>query len=90
EVTEETGYEVALDGMLGFHSIHRPPEENWLETGRSYHFLQVIHRAHIIGGALAVERDGTSDDAAWFTRDQVHDLDRVELTDAALALARWS
>lgn len=88
EVTEETGYEVALDGLLGFNSIHRPAEENWLGTGRAYHFLQVIHRAHIVGGALVVERDGTTDDAGWFSRDQV--LARVELTDAALDLAGWT
>ncbi|MGD7704844.1 NUDIX hydrolase [Microlunatus sp. Y2014] len=90
EVAEETGYVAELDELLGFNSLHRSAADNWLGTGRPYHFLQIIHRAHIVGGSFEVEIDGSTDDAGWFTRDELADLDRVSLTDAALRLAGWS
>ncbi len=83
EVREETGYDVALDEILGVDSVTGES----LTTGEQMHALRIVYRAHVIGGGLQVEADGSTDDAAWVPLAQVDDLDRVTLVDAARRLA---
>lgn len=39
--------------------------------GLEVHTVRIIYDAEIVGGALASERDGTSDAVAWFTADEL-------------------
>ncbi len=71
EVAEETGYDVALDALLGVDSEVVPS----VRAGApDWHALRVVYRAHVTGGALRDEVDGSTDRAAWFPLDAVADL----------------
>lgn len=87
EVREETGYEVALDGLLGVDSYVFPAERRTLDNGRAMKAFRVIYRAHVVGGELTHEEDGTTDEAAWFALDEIATLDRVSVVDIALGMA---
>jgi len=86
EVAEETGYEVEIEGLVGVDSLHRAAEQRPDGGTLPWHNLRIIYRARIVGGEFAVEVDGTTADAGWFTRDQIAGLDRVGLVDVALRL----
>lgn len=89
EVFEETGYTAAVDELLGIDNQVIPggrrlsPEKR----GTPMQALRIIYRAHLIGGELTVEQDGSTDDVAWFTPQQIIDLDRVALVDVGRRLA---
>jgi len=86
EVREETGYDVEIDELLGIDSIVvRGPDR--LVPGPDLHGLRIVYRAHVVGGTLTHEVDGSSDEAAWVPLEQVEDLDRVGLVDVARRLA---
>jgi len=85
EVLEETGYEVELDGLLGTDTFYISAEERIVGTG-PLRSLRIVYRAHVIGGDLRVEADGSTDDVAWVSLDRLPELNRVELIDSALAM----
>lgn len=87
EVLEETGYTVALDGLLGVDSLVVPAERR-LDGGREdLHAIRLVYRAHVVGGELRHEVDGSTELAAWVRLDELADVRRVELVDRALAMA---
>lgn len=86
EVFEETGYRIELGALLGVDSIFIPPEKRMGGQNRTMHGLRVIYRAEIVGGALASETGGSTDQAAWVPLGQVSELDTVSLVDAGLRL----
>ncbi len=88
EVREETGYRVAIDELLGIHSRVIPTHRR-LAVGAAdpLHTLRIVYRAHIIGGRLRNEVDGSTDRAQWFALDEVSSLQRVKLVDIALEMA---
>lgn len=88
EVREETGYKVEIDELLGIHSRVIPPGRR-LTPGvtEPLHTLRIVYRAHIIGGKLRNEKDGSTDRAEWFPLDEVSALQRVKLVDIALEMA---
>ena len=89
ELREETGYDVAVDGLLGVSSIVIPPARRFHPpSNRPLKGLRVIYRAHVVGGELANEVGGTTDEARWFPLDEVVGLHRVELVDIAIGLWR--
>jgi 8-oxo-dGTP diphosphatase len=89
EVREETGYKVAVDGLLGIHSRVIPPGRRLTpDAVDPLHTLRIIYRAHITGGKLRPEVDGTTDLADWFDLVGVRSLQRVKLVDIALGMAR--
>lgn len=77
EVSEETGYDVELDDLLGIDSL----------VDDDVHSVRVIYRAHVVGGELRVEVDGSTDDARWFIPSEVDALDRVSLVDIGRRMA---
>lgn len=87
EVREETGYRVAVDGLLGIHSRVIPPSKRLTETAEPLHTLRIVYTAHITGGRLTNETDGSTDRAEWFPRDAVRSLQRVKLVDIGLEMA---
>lgn len=87
EVYEETGYHVALDGLLGVDSFVISAAERVHAPGRAMHALRIVYRAHVTGGELRIEEDGTTDDVAWHTPEEIDVLDRVPLVDLC---RRWA
>jgi 8-oxo-dGTP diphosphatase len=89
EVREETGYRVAVDELLGIHSRVIPPGRR-LTPGVSepLHTLRIVYRAHVVGGRLRNEIDGSTDRAQWFPLSEVGGLQRVKLVDIALEMAQ--
>jgi ADP-ribose pyrophosphatase YjhB (NUDIX family) len=76
ETTEETGFAVALDGLLA----------TWMRPG--FPILVVIYRAHITGGELRVAPDEASE-AAFFIKDQLPPLEELAWPSTALGLDAW-
>lgn len=89
EVREETGYKVAVDELLGIHSRVIPPGRR-LTPGvtEPLHTLRIVYRAHIVGGRLRNEKNGSTDRAEWFPLAEVAALQRVKLVDIALEMAQ--
>lgn len=90
EVREETGYDVELTGLLGietdvFSEDQRARGEG-AYRGRALKAVRVFYAARIVGGELAAEVGGTTDEARWFPLDEVGELPRVSMVDTGLGL----
>lgn len=89
EVREETGYRVAVDELLGIHSRVIPtPARLATDAEGPLHALRIVYRAHVTGGRLRNEVDGSTDRAEWFTLAGARRLRRVKLVDVAFAMAK--
>lgn len=87
EVREETGYDVELDALLGVDSYVFPAERRAVATAKPMKAFRVLYRAHVVGGELTHEEDGSTDEAAWFPLSEIASLDRVSVVDIALGMA---
>jgi 8-oxo-dGTP diphosphatase len=76
ETTEETGFQVALDGLLAM----------WMRPG--FPILVVIYRAHITAGELAVAADEASE-ASFFPKDRLPALEELAWPSTAFGLEAW-
>lgn len=86
EITEETGYTVALGRLLGVDSKFIPAERR-LHGGKvPLHALRIIYAAVVTGGDLTHELQGSTDEAKWIPLVDVAALDRVDLVDVGLNL----
>jgi 8-oxo-dGTP diphosphatase len=81
EVREETGYDVRLDGLLGLDPLVSAPEERIVPSGRGLKNVRVVFRAHVVGGELTKELDGTTDEARWIPMADVAGLARIGLVE---------
>lgn len=90
EVFEETGFRVDSDGLVDVHSYWMTPEQRLDGQDRGNHAFRVIYTAHVTGGEMAVEQDGSSDDVAWIPLAEVGSTPRLDLVDQALRLAGLS
>ena len=86
EVFEETGFHVELDGILGTDSQVIAAKDRLHGEG-PVQALRIVYRAHVVGGALRNEEDGSTDEAAWFPVSEVANLTRVGLVDVSLRMA---
>lgn len=86
EVREETGYDVELVRLLGVDTQVVDAEKRLAASARALRKVGVIYEARVVGGELAHEVDGSTDEARWFPIDEVASLERVELVDVALRL----
>lgn len=81
EITEETGYECEVDRLLGV-------EGRRVQLTRrqrvDMHAVRVFYEAHVVGGELRHEKNGSTDRAEWFHLDSVSELVRSELVDRGL------
>ena len=48
--------------------------------------IQIIYRVRVIGGTLTPETDGSTDEAAWFTRAELNGIQIVGLVEAGLRI----
>lgn len=89
EIREETGYEAETIELLGIDNMVIPGDRRLAEDKRGIPMqaLRIIYRARITGGEMAAEQDGSTDDVAWFTREQIEGLKRVSLVDAGRRMA---
>lgn len=85
ELKEETGLDADIGPLLGAQS-------EWFEasasnSGQPGLALRLIFEAHNCAGELKREfsDDDTTIDAAWFTLEEVHHLNRVEVVDFGIA-----
>ena len=86
EIREESGYDAVLDGLLGVDSMFIRPEDRYVVTGRGFHALRIIYLARVVGGELANEIGGSSDEARWFSLEEVAQVPTVSLVPVALDL----
>lgn len=90
EVREETGYDVELDALLGIDSIVIAGRDLDEPAEHDLHGIRIVYRAHVVGGALRDEADGSTDAAAWIDLGDLPALATVELIGVALAMAAQS
>jgi 8-oxo-dGTP diphosphatase len=88
EVREETGYDVELVRLLGEDRFTVPAGDRLDGVLRPLVSVRLVFEARIVGGELTNEVGGTTDEAAWIPIAEVAGLERVDLVDAALRLAR--
>jgi 8-oxo-dGTP diphosphatase len=86
EVFEETGYRAEVDRLLGIQNVYGPMVRDGVEV--DYHRIRILYEAHVVGGELTFEVDGSTDQAAWFPLAKLPELDHVESVDYALELLR--
>ncbi|WP_336632041.1 MULTISPECIES: NUDIX hydrolase [unclassified Microbacterium] len=88
EVREETGFRVEIDELLGIHSRVIPVRQR-LGSGADVplHTIRIVYRAHVVGGQLRNEVDGSTDQADWFPRIALSALPHVQLVDIGLEMA---
>ncbi|MBA3687285.1 MAG: NUDIX domain-containing protein [Chloroflexi bacterium] len=85
ELTEETGLTGSITSLAAVESwIRRGPITG--ASGDDFQAIQILYRVLVTGGTLRDELDGSTDAAAWFTRDEVAGLPIVELVEAGLRL----
>jgi 8-oxo-dGTP diphosphatase len=87
EVREETGYKVVVDALLGIHSRVIPASRRISDSEEPLHTLRIVYRAHVTGGRLRHEIEGSTDRAEWFALTGVSSLQRVKLVDIGLEMA---
>jgi ADP-ribose pyrophosphatase YjhB (NUDIX family) len=86
EIREETGYTAELTELLGIDSIVIPAERRIHPSTEPIQGLRIVYGATIVGGELANEPDGSTDEARWFDLSEVASLDTVELVAVGLAM----
>ncbi|WP_199809763.1 NUDIX hydrolase [Streptomyces sp. NRRL F-2799] len=88
EVTEETGYRVAVTDLLGVDTNRAVLPGSFPARTVDHHGIRLLYAARVTGGELRHEVGGSTDLAAWHDLDTVHGLTRVSLIDTALRLWR--
>ncbi|ABY22879.1 phosphohydrolase, MutT/nudix family [Renibacterium salmoninarum ATCC 33209] len=88
EVFEETGYHAEVDQMLGVDVAYWPEERRHDGEQRPLQSVRMLFAAHITGGELTAELNGTTTHAVWIPLADVESLNRVSLVDIAIRLWR--
>ncbi|MWB97453.1 NUDIX hydrolase [Agromyces seonyuensis] len=88
EIREETGYDAEVERLLGVDRIIIPRSRRHPGAKADQYGLRIVYRARVIGGELANEVGGSSDEARWFRLGEVPRLHRVGLVDIGLGLDR--
>jgi 8-oxo-dGTP diphosphatase len=86
ELHEETGLVGRITELLAVDSIHRPArDDDGVE--RDYHSVRIVYRTEIDHADLVHEANGSTDLAAWCSRDEIDQLELVELGRVGVRLA---
>lgn len=83
EVTEETGYEIGLTGLLTTAASTVLAEDRIDGADRPVMLVQIVFTGSISGGALTNEVDGTTDQARWVRLDALDSISCSNLVDRA-------
>ncbi len=85
ELAEETGLTGEIDSLAGIESwVRRGPSPGGIAD--QFQAIQIIYRVRVTGGSLTNELDGSTDEAAWFTRGELAEMKIVELVQAGLRI----
>jgi ADP-ribose pyrophosphatase YjhB (NUDIX family) len=86
ELAEETGYDVAVDRLLGVDA--RTVLTEWGPPGGyALHMVSVFYEVTVVGGELTFEAaGGTTDRAAWIPVEDVDGLPRATIVDTGRQL----
>ncbi len=85
ELEEETGLIGEIGEVAGIFS-HVYPHSRFA-SGADLHFLGILYRVRIVGGALRDEVDGTTDRCAWLSRPELAGIRLVGIARHGVALA---
>lgn len=85
ELEEETGLVGEIEELAAVfsHIYHRSPAAE----GNDLHFLGILYHVRIVGGGLRDEVDGSTDTAAWLTRDELAERRLVEVARFGIEVA---
>jgi 8-oxo-dGTP diphosphatase len=86
EIREETGYDAELVRILGADA-QLVPAERRLHGSTDLHAVQIVYEARIVGGELAHETDGSSDEARWVA---LTDLGSLPLGRTVMVALAWA
>lgn len=86
EVYEETGYHVKDLVLLDASTGVIPAARRYTSTQHAMQTVAIVYRASIAGGSLRHEVGGSTSQAAWFTREEILQLPRIERVDRMLRL----
>jgi 8-oxo-dGTP diphosphatase len=86
ELEEETGLRGRVEGIAGVRSRVFPGR---LHDGRprEMHAIALLYRVTVLGGTLRDEPDGSTDRAAWLTRDELAHERVVKMMRSAIEIA---
>jgi 8-oxo-dGTP diphosphatase len=85
ELREETGLVGQTAELLAVDSVHRAARNGGDEF--DYHAIRIFYRTTIVGGELAHEADGSTDQAAWCTRKELATMPLVSTSELGVRLA---
>ena len=85
ELREETGLVGQMAGLLAVDSVHRAAHQDAHDF--AYHAIRIIYRTTVVGGVLAHEVDGSTDQAAWCSRDELATMPLVSTSELGVRLA---
>lgn len=80
EVEEETGFIVENRGLAGIHANAVDVDDV------QYHGIRILYHADIVGGAQRNEVDGTTDLCQWWPRQELSQIQLVDLASYAVDL----
>jgi 8-oxo-dGTP diphosphatase len=85
ELREETGLDGEIEAVAGiFSHIYTGSA---FAGGGDLHFVGIVYRMRVVGGALRDEVDGSTDTCAWFGPADLAGIRLVELARFAVGLA---
>jgi 8-oxo-dGTP pyrophosphatase MutT (NUDIX family) len=88
EVAEETGYDSAVERLLGVDSRVIPVAELRAPGSVPHQNVGIFYQVRITGGQLRPEPDGEIAESVWAPVPDVAQLRRSSLVDIGLALAQ--
>jgi ADP-ribose pyrophosphatase YjhB (NUDIX family) len=86
ELAEETGLVGTIAALLAVDSVHRPVRLGD-DDAADYHSIRILYRTAIVGGELKHELSGSTDRAAWYTRDELETVSLVATSQLGVRLA---
>lgn len=86
EVLEETGYIVDELNLLDVTTGVIPASKRYSGGGHPMQTVAVTYTAKLKGGELRAELNGSTSQAAWFTREEIKKLNRIERVDTMLRM----
>lgn len=81
EVKEETGFDIELDELAKIDSMV------YMRPGPPRHAIRLVFHAHIVGGKMIHEKDGSTEECRWVTPDQARTMQLVDLAELGMELA---
>lgn len=86
ELKEETGLEAGEIDLAGsiFSKVYTAEENGF---GDPVHYIGVLYHVQVIAGRLRTETAGTTDNCAWFSREEAEQLQLVALGHFGLGVA---